>query len=312
MSVPAYLETWKSGELAGKVERALSQLDSCTVCPRDCAVDRAAGEHGYCGIGQHARIASYGPHFGEERPLVGRFGSGTIFFSGCHMRCRFCQNYQISQLRYGSEVSAPELARIMLELQDRGCININLVSPSHVVPQILESLPIAVEGGLSIPLVYNTGTFDRIGTLELLHGVVDIYMPDAKYGSDEIARDLSDAPGYTEIMHAALKEMYRQVGNLKTENGIATRGMIIRHLVLPGDLAGSGEVMRFIAREISTDAYVNIMDQYYPSWKAKETGYSGTPHESLLGRRITDDEYRIALEIAKKEGLHRGFPGADE
>jgi putative pyruvate formate lyase activating enzyme len=312
MAEPVYIETWKCGELAEKVECALSLLDSCEVCPRLCAVNRTGGHHGYCGIGRMARIASYGPHFGEERPLVGRFGSGTIFFSGCNMRCLFCQNYQISQLRHGKDVEAAELARIMLELQERGCHNINLVSPSHVVPQILESLLIAVEGGLSIPLVYNTGTYDRIETLELLRGVVDIYMPDAKYGSDEVAAELSDAPDYTGIMHAALKEMHNQVGDLVIEDGIATRGMIIRHLVLPGDLAESRKVMRFIAKEISRDAYVNIMDQYYPSWKAKETGLLEYRHTSLLRRSITQEEYRVVLEYAKQEGLHRGFPGADE
>ena len=311
MTHPCYRETWKNGELAEKAEYALSMLDSCIVCPRLCTVDRVREQHGYCGIGRYARIASYGPHFGEERPLVGRSGSGTIFFSGCNMRCLFCQNYQISQLRHGKDVQAPELAHIMLELQDRGCHNINLVSPSHVVPQILESLLIAVEEGLSIPLVYNTGTYDRIETLELLRGVVDIYMPDAKYGNDEVAYKLSDAPGYTGIMHAALKEMHHQVGDLATENGIATRGMIIRHLVLPGDLAQSQKVLRFIAEEISRDAYVNIMDQYYPTWKAREADLSETPYKSLLGRRITGEEYRVALEYAKKEGLHRGFPGAD-
>jgi putative pyruvate formate lyase activating enzyme len=312
MTQPCYIETWKSGELAKKTEFALSMLDSCTVCPRLCAVDRSGGELGYCGIGRSARIASYGPHFGEERPLVGRSGSGTIFFAGCNMRCLFCQNYQISQLRHGKDVRAPELAHIMLELQDRGCHNINLVSPSHVVPQILESLLIAVEGGLSIPLVYNTGTYDRIETLELLRGVVDIYMPDAKYGSDEVALKLSDAPDYTGIMRAALREMYRQAGDLVIEDGIATRGMIIRHLVLPGDLAGSEEVMRFIAEELSRDAYVNIMDQYYPSWKARGADVPGLPYGSLLRRRITREEYRAVLEYAKREGLHRGFSGAEE
>jgi putative pyruvate formate lyase activating enzyme len=312
MTEPRYRETWKSGELHRKVEYALSLLDSCTVCPRLCSVDRTGGQLGYCGIGRDARIASFGPHFGEEQPLVGRFGSGTIFFSGCNMRCLFCQNYQISQLRHGNEVSATDLAWIMLKLQDRGCHNINLVSPSHVVPQILESLLIAAPEGLSIPLVYNTGTYDRIETLELLRGVVDIYMPDAKYGSDEVARELSDAPGYTGTMHAALKEMHRQVGDLVLKDGIASHGMIIRHLVLPGDLAESEKVLRFIAKEISRDAYVNIMDQYYPSWKAKETVLPGSRHESPLARRITREEYHIALDHAKKEGLHRGFPGADE
>jgi putative pyruvate formate lyase activating enzyme len=312
MAEPLYIKTWKCGELAEKVECALSMLDSCEVCPRLCAVNRTGGLPGYCGIGRMARIASYGPHFGEERPLVGRFGSGTIFFAGCNMRCLFCQNYQISQLRHGKDVEAAELARIMLELQERGCHNINLVTPSHVVPQILESLLIAVEGGLSIPLVYNTGTYDRIETLELLRGVVDIYMPDAKYGSDEVASGLSDAPNYTGIMHAALKEMYNQVGNLVIEDGIATRGMIIRHLVLPGDLAESRKVMRFIAKEISKDTYVNIMDQYFPYWKAKETGLPESGLKSLLARTITREEYNSVLEYASKEGLHRGFPGADD
>ncbi len=309
MAEPCYIETWKRGELAEKVERALSLLDSCIVCPRLCAVERTGGERGYCGIGRLARIASYGPHFGEERPLVGRFGSGTIFFAGCNMRCLFCQNYQISQLRRGMDVEAAGLARIMLELQERGCHNINLVSPSHVIPQILESLLIAIEGGLSIPLVYNTGTYDRIETLELLRGVVDIYMPDAKYGSDEVAAELSDAPDYTGIMHGALKEMHNQVGDLVIEEGIATRGLIIRHLVLPGGLAQSEEVIRFIVKEISRDTYVNVLDQYYPSWKAAETGLPEYGHAPLLTRSITREEYRVVLEYAKQEGLHRGFLG---
>ncbi|MCU0628173.1 MAG: radical SAM protein [Methanoregulaceae archaeon] len=308
MNAPSYQALLVSGELSERVMRARALLSSCTVCPRHCGVDRTNGERGYCGGGFLPEVSGYGPHFGEEPPLVGSHGSGTIFFSGCTMRCIFCQNYEISQLRHGTEVSCERLAGMMLELQDRRCHNINLVSPGHFVPQILETVFIAAGEGLHIPLVYNTGTYDSIETLRLLDGVVDIYMPDAKYGREEIARALSDAPGYPAIMQEAIIEMQRQAGDLVVRDGVAERGLNIRHLVLPGDLADSDLVMKFIGERVSKDAYVNIMDQYHwnRSLPHQEflTQFSG--FEPLL-RGITDKEYRYAVECAKKYGLHRGF-----
>lgn len=287
-------------QLAERAERALERLESCDICPRNCGVNRIEDELGFCRTGRHALVSSYGPHFGEEPPLVGTHGSGTIFFAGCNLGCIFCQNYDISHLLQGGPATAGQLADVMLELQSRGCHNINFVSPSHVVAQILEALRIAYERGLKVPLVYNCGGYDSLETLRLLDGVVDIYMPDAKYAGEKIAMELSRAPGYPDIMKAALKEMHRQVGDLELDNrGIAVRGMLIRHLVLPNGLAGTQEIMRFIARELSTDSYVNVMAQYHPVYKAYE--------HSLLNRSITRIEYLEAREMASAEGLHRGF-----
>ena len=305
MSAPSYLELLATGELPERVEQASALLSPCTVCPRHCGVDRTGDERGYCGGGLLPAVSSYGPHFGEEPPLVGSHGSGTIFFTGCNMRCVFCQNYEISQARHGAEVSADQLAGIMLRLQDRRCHNINLVSPSHFVPQILEAVCIAAGKGLHIPLVYNTGTYDPVGTLRILDGVVDIYMPDAKYGREEIARVLSDAPGYPAIMQDAIVEMQRQAGDLVVHDGVAERGLIIRHLVLPGDLADSDLVMRFIGERVSKEAYVNIMDQYRPCGRIIDE--PGNPYGDLLKRGITGKEYRYAIECARRYGMHRGF-----
>ena len=286
--------------LAERAKEALTRLESCDLCPRTCGVNRVDGELGFCRTGRHAIVSSYGPHFGEEPPLVGAHGSGTIFFAGCNLGCIFCQNYDISHLMHGSAASAQELADIMVNLQQRGCHNINFVSPSHVVAQILESLPVAYERGLKVPLVYNCGGYDSLETLKLLDGVMDIYMPDAKYADEKTARELSHVPNYPEVMKAALKEMHRQVGDLELDRrGIATRGLLIRHLVLPNGLAGTQDIMRFIARDLSTDSYVNVMAQYHPVYKAYE--------HSLLNRSITRTEYLEALDMASAEGLHRGF-----
>jgi putative pyruvate formate lyase activating enzyme len=306
MTDPSYLDLLSSGELERRVEEARSLLSPCRVCPRCCGVDRTSGERGYCRGGLLPAISSYGPHFGEEPPLVGRYGSGTIFFAGCNMRCIFCQNYSISQLGRGQEIPCRDLAEIMLHLQGRGCHNINFVSPSHFAPQILEAVLIAANGGLEIPLVYNTGTYDSEWTLKLLEGIFDLYMPDAKYGDDDVALALSDAPGYTGTMNAAIREMNRQVGVLRTTGGIAVRGLIIRHLVLPGDLAGSRKVMEFIARDISGDSYVNVMDQYRPCGKSDEL--AGHPLYSELNREITRNEYADAVRYAGMAGIHRGIP----
>jgi len=304
---PSYVRLHRQGELQERVERAREILSSCTLCPHCCRVNRLESEHGWCRAGERAVVSSYGPHFGEEPPLVGRYGSGTIFLAYCTMRCEYCQNYEISQLGRGIEVSCEDLSHIMLRLQDQGCHNINFVTPTHFVPQILEATAHAAGEGLAIPLVYNTGGYDRVETLRLLEGVVDIYMPDAKYGCDEVARALSHVVGYVEAMQASLVEMHRQVGDLAIVGGLATRGLLIRHLVLPENLANSELVMRFIAREVSKDSYVNIMAQYRPMGNILRTGGEGHPLRARLTRAITDDEYRYALECAVGEGLHRGF-----
>ena len=304
---PGYLHLSGSGELEERARRAHEVLRDCVVCPQECRVNRIEGELGFCRTGLLPMVSSYSPHFGEESPLVGRNGSGTIFFAGCNMRCEFCQNFSISQCGIGTAVSCEDLAGIMLRLQERRCHNINFVSPSHVVPQILRAVAIAADRGLSLPLVYNSGGYDSVETLRLLDGVIDIYMPDAKYGRDDVAWELSHAPGYTARMQAALVEMHRQVGDLVVDaDGIAVRGMIIRHLVLPGNLANSEIVMKFIAEEISRDSYVNIMAQYHPAWRAAEGGRS--PVLAALQRPITAREYAYAIECARENGLSRGFP----
>ena len=304
---PGYLHLSGSGELEERARRAHEVLRDCVVCPQECRVNRIEGELGFCRTGLLPMVSSYSPHFGEESPLVGRNGSGTIFFAGCNMRCEFCQNFSISQCGIGTAVSCEDLAGIMLRLQERRCHNINFVSPSHVVPQILRAVAIAADRGLSLPLVYNSGGYDSVETLRLLDGVIDIYMPDAKYGRDDVAWELSHAPGYTARMQAALAEMHRQVGDLVVDaDGIAVRGMIIRHLVLPGNLATSEIVMKFIADEISRDSYVNIMAQYHPAWRAVEGGRS--PVLAALQRPITAREYEYAIRCAEENGLSRGFP----
>ncbi|MDV2482869.1 4Fe-4S cluster-binding domain-containing protein [Methanoculleus sp. Wushi-C6] len=305
--LPGYLHLLRTGELERRADRALEVLRDCVVCPQECRVNRIEGEEGFCRTGLQPRVSSYSPHFGEEPPLVGRYGSGTIFFAGCNMRCEFCQNYTISQCGAGAAVTCEDLAEIMLRLQERRCHNINLVSPSHVVPQILRAVAIAAGSGLSLPLVYNSGGYESVETLRLLEGVIEIYMPDAKYGRDDVAWELSHAPGYTGRMQAALREMHRQVGDLVVgSDGVAERGMIIRHLVLPGNLANSEIVMKFIADEISRDSYVNVMAQYHPAWRAAEGGRS--PVLAALQRPITAREYEYAIGCARESGLSRGFP----
>jgi putative pyruvate formate lyase activating enzyme len=302
---PSYCARAESGELAESIEQAFRLLESCTVCPRKCRVNRLDDERGYCRTGLLPVISSYGPHYGEEPPLVGRNGSGTIFVTHCNLSCQFCQNYDISQCAKGEEISYEKLAAMMIFLQERGCHNINLVTPTHIVPQILASLEIAIKEGLHIPLVYNSGGYDSVETLRLLDGIVDIYMPDAKYGSDEIACNLSHAQNYVATMKAGIMEMHRQVGDLVIDKGIAVRGLIIRHLVLPENLSGSDVVLPWIAREISPDSYVNIMDQYHPSFHAADKDDVSLPRS--LHRRILPEEYRSAVQCAIKSGLRRGF-----
>ncbi len=295
---PAYFRTFREGLFPEKIESAYRMLENCALCPRNCGVNRLKGEKGYCCTGSMPEVSSHSPHFGEERPLVGIHGSGTIFMTHCNLKCLFCQNYSISHLGEGQEVSFERLGKMMIELQSMGCHNINFVSPTHYVPQILKAIPTAVEKGLSVPLVYNTGGYDSVQTLKLLDGVFDIYMPDFKYSNSKPSQEYSQASDYPENVKLALKEMFRQVGDLLVdEKGIALRGLLVRHLVLPQGLAGTREAMFFLAQELSKNTYVNIMDQYYPCGKISLN--------SPLGRRITKEEYNEAIEMAKKEGITR-------
>jgi putative pyruvate formate lyase activating enzyme len=295
---PSYIQTFEKGLLKEKVEKAYKLLKSCILCPRKCKVDRLSNELGLCKTGKSAIVASYDPHFGEEAPLVGTNGSGTIFFSYCNLLCNFCQNFDISHKGYGTKVSDGQLAHMMLDLQKTGCHNINFVTPSHVVPQILSALEIAVKKGLTVPLVYNSGGYDSVTTLKILEDVFDIYMPDFKFWDPEIAEKTCDAPDYPEVARKALIEMHRQVGDLIIDKtGIARRGLLIRHLVLPGNLAGTRDVMRFIANEISGNTYVNIMPQYRPCGEVSDM--------EKLCRHLDGNEFQEALEMAKAEGITR-------
>jgi putative pyruvate formate lyase activating enzyme len=295
---PAYIELMKSGELEQRVQQAHAMLKKCNACAWDCGVDRLAGKLGICRTGTRARVSSFGPHMGEEDPLRGWRGSGTIFFSRCNLHCQFCQNFDISQTDAGDEIEPEQLAAIMLELQSLGCHNINLVSPSHVAPQILAGVLIAAQAGLYLPLVYNTGGYDGLELLKLLDGVIDIYMPDMKYASVQVARHYSKIPKYPQANQAAVLEMHRQVGDLQLdESGVARRGLLVRHLVLPNALAGTGEIVRFLAEQISTDTYLNLMDQYHPAFNARQF--------PKINRTITREEFQSAVDLAHAAGLNR-------
>lgn len=284
--------------LSSKIREAEAILKKCELCPRKCHANRTAGQKGFCRTGDKPFVSSWGPHYGEERPLVGRHGSGTIFFGNCNLGCIFCQNYTISHLGEGKEISFEKLASIMLELQNSGCHNINLVTPTHQVPMILRAYEIAKGKGLSIPIVYNCGGYESLRVIKLLEGVIDIYMPDFKYFDPEMALLYSTAKDYPETAMTVIKEMHRQVGDLQIdERGIAVRGLLVRHLVLPEGIAGTKGVVRFIAEEISKNTYINIMDQYHPCFRAFET--------PPLNRRITDKEYKDAIRIAIDAGLKR-------
>ncbi len=300
--VPAYVETWRSGELRRKVDEAVAALRVCRVCPRDCDVDRLADERAVCRTGRHARVASASPHFGEEDCLRGWHGSGTIFFSYCNLRCVFCQNHDISWQGGGREMTASQIAGIMLDLQERGCHNINFVTPEHVVPQVLEAVLEAVPRGLRLPIVYNTGAYDSVHSIELLGGVVDIYMPDLKFWDTATARRLVLAPDYPGRARAAIRAMHRQVGDLVCdEHGLALRGLLVRHLVMPGGLADTGEVMRFLTEEISPDTYLNVMDQYGPAGKVLEL----RDRYADIARPVTTSEVTEAVDLARAAGLWR-------
>jgi putative pyruvate formate lyase activating enzyme len=295
---PLYLETHRRGLLKEKIAAAYEILNQCTLCPHNCLVDRHHGERGLCRTGDQPVTSSFGPHFGEEDPLVGTKGSGTIFFTHCNLYCIFCQNYEISHGGEGEEISFADLAAMMLNLQRRGCHNINFVTPSHQVYQILEALPLAIAGGLNVPLVYNTGGYDAVDTLKLLDGVIDIYMPDFKFWDPAVAADLCQGKDYPQVARQALKEMHRQVGDLVIdENGIARRGLLVRHLVLPDGLAGTREVMEFLAQEISPNTYVNVMGQYRPCGRAYE-------HASLR-KFLNPVEFAEAQRLAREAGLSR-------
>ena len=298
MPEPLYLQLYRDGHLSKRVQEATKALKECRLCPRECGVDRLNNEKGYCRTGRRAAVASFNAHFGEEAPLVGRLGSGTIFFSSCNLRCSFCQNYDISHLGEGAEIEAKDLSAIMIELASRGCHNINLVTPTHVVPQILEALLLAVEHGLAIPIVYNSSGYDKVQTLRLLRGIVDIYMPDFKFWDEKWAERYCNAPDYREKAVSALKEMHAQVGDLIIdENGIAERGLLVRHLVMPHGVADTEQVVDFISKEISPNTYVNVMDQYRPC---------GTAHEdTYINQRLSPEGYAQALESAKNAGLKR-------
>jgi putative pyruvate formate lyase activating enzyme len=295
--VPTYLRL-PAGELNRRAETAFRRMKRCDLCARRCGVNRLMGEMGVCRTGVQARVSSFGAHLGEEDPLRGWRGSGTIFFTRCNLRCQYCQNHDISQTDGGELVQADGLAAIMLKLQVQGCHNINLVSPSHVVPHILAALSVAAEGGLHLPLVYNTGGYDSPEALALLEGVIDIYMPDMKYADGDNAYKYSRARDYPRVNREAVKEMHRQVDDLQLdENDLATRGLLVRHLVLPHGLAGTPQIVRFLAEEISALTYLNLMAQYRPAYHA-----SRYPE---LNRRLTSAEYQAAVRMAEEAGLQR-------
>ncbi|MDY6853376.1 MAG: radical SAM protein [Thermodesulfobacteriota bacterium] len=298
--IPKYIELNRTGELAKRVDALYEILKECRLCPRKCSVNRMEGEVGICKAGKELIISSAFPHFGEEPPLVGFNGSGTIFFTHCNLRCIFCQNYEISHLGKGEITTTSIMAKQMLRLQNIGCHNINFVTPTQYVPQIVASLPEAIYSGLNIPLVFNCGGYESQEVIRLLDGIIDIYMPDIKFFDGEVAKKYTKAPDYPEVVKDALKQMHIQVGDLSIDkDGIAKTGLLIRHMIMPYELAGTSDIMKFIATEISKDSYVNIMAQYRPMYKSYEF--------PELSRKITSEEYRKAREIAKNLGLHRGF-----
>lgn len=294
----SYIQAAKNGTLRNRISEAIAKMESCSLCPRNCKINRNKDKLGICKTGKLAMVSSYHPHFGEESPIVGAGGSGTIFFTNCNLLCNFCQNYDISHRGVGEEVSDKQLAGMMVNLQNKGCQNINFVTPSHVIPQILSALSIAIDKGLNIPLVYNTGGYDSVESLKLLENIVDIYMPDLKLLSVQSARKCGIPLDYPDIVKNAILEMHRQVGDLKINyQGIALRGLLVRHLVLPNNLNNVEASMEFIAGEISKNTYVNIMSQYRPCYKAVSV--------KELASTITLNEIRVAREAARRNGLAR-------
>lgn len=298
--IPKYRDIHETGELQDRIDQARADLERCNVCPWECGVNRLQDEEKVCRTGRYARVTSYFPHLGEEDCLRGWRGSGTIFFGRCNLRCVFCQNYDISQMEAGRETQPEDLARMMLDLQRRGCHNINWVTPEHVVPQILEALPHAIENGLQIPIVYNTSGFDSLESLRLMDGIVDIYMPDFKYWSADKSKKYLKTADYPQAAKAALKEMHRQVGDLKLNSrGLACRGVLVRHLVMPDGEEDTRQIMQFLASELSPETYVNIMGQYRPAGKVSANKYME------LNRQVTAFEMQTARQAAKEAGLHR-------
>jgi putative pyruvate formate lyase activating enzyme len=297
---PVYLESYNNGKLNNIIDKTFKMLESCCICPRICKVNRLNDKRGFCRVGLKPKVCSFMPHHGEEPPISGTRGSGTIFFSGCNMACLYCQNYEFSQLDEGGEVEFEELATFMLQLQSMGCHNINLVTPTHVMPQILKALQLAIPQGLKIPIVYNTGGYELLEIIKLLDGIVDIYLPDMRYADNDMAIKYSSAPDYPKFNQAALKEMHRQVGVAKIDNaGIIRRGVIIRHLVLPNNISGTDKIMKFIKEALSKDTYISLMSQYFPCYKANQ-------FQEISGR-ITEQEYGDALATLEKYGLYNGW-----
>lgn len=297
---PSYIEAYNSGNLDRVVEKTFKMLESCSICPRRCKVNRLKDEKGFCRTGFKPKVYNFMAHLGEEPPVSGRNGSGTIFFSNCNMACAYCQNYEFSQMGEGREVDFEELAKLMVQLQDVGSHNINLVTPTHVLPQILNALRIAVSCGLKIPIVYNTGGYELAEVIKLLDGIVDIYLPDMRYADNNLAIKYSGSPDYPEYNQEAVRQMYRQSGIAKIDKeGIIKRGLIIRHLVLPNNISGTDKVMRFIRDELSPDTYISLMSQYFPCYKAGQL--------PEISRRITDEEYEEAKGIMQSYGLNNGW-----
>ncbi|MFH1842176.1 MAG: radical SAM protein [bacterium] len=303
---PSYLELSRSGALEERIATARQELTNCCACPRECGVNRQAGEVGVCRSGERAIVASAAPHLGEETCLVGRRGSGTIFFSLCNLKCVFCQNHDLSQRAAGTEVTPDEIAELMLRLQEWGCHNINLVTPEHVVPQVVLAIDLAIGRGLRLPIVYNTSGYDSLESLRLLDGLIDIYMPDFKYWEPESARRFSKARDYPERARAAITEMQRQVGVLHCdEDGVALRGLLVRHLVMPGLGEQSTAIFQWLATDISPDTFVNIMDQYRPSFRVGAPLPSGAVRFEELNRRSSPRELAAAFAAARAAGLWR-------
>jgi putative pyruvate formate lyase activating enzyme len=295
-----YLDLYQSGLLLSRIREAYRRLVSCDLCPHDCGVNRIMGERGICGAGLKPKIASANVHRGEEPPISGTKGSGTIFLSGCSLSCVFCQNFPISQFRNGDEITTRELAVRMLKLQRQGVHNINFVTPTHYLPQILAALWLAIPNGFSLPIVWNTSGYEKVDALQLLDGIVSVYLPDMKYSDNSAAVKVSSAPGYTEINRTAVVEMLRQVGHLQVnEDDVATRGLIIRHLVLPGERAGSRETLSWIAENLGQETHIALMSQYFPAHKAVET--------AGMNRPVNHEEYDAAVEALEEAGLENGW-----
>jgi putative pyruvate formate lyase activating enzyme len=303
---PASIATWRRGELEARVATALEELADCRVCPRDCGVDRLANQTRACHTGRHAIVSSAFPHFGEEDCLRGWRGSGTIFFGLCNLRCVFCQNWDISQKKQGREMTGAEIAAVMLDLQERGCHNINFVTPEHVVPQVIEAIAIAVPQGLRLPIVYNTSAYDSVRSLKLLEGLVDIYMPDFKFWKPETSLRLALAKDYAEHARHAIREMHRQVGPLRFgSDGLAKRGVLVRHLVMPGQTDEADAIFRWLAEEIAPDTYLNVMAQYHPEHKVGKDGRDGRPQFEEIDQHTTSSDVELAIAAARSAGLGR-------